>query len=174
MSRSVKLAGFAELESKLAQMPAKIAKRATGRAMRGAAKLVSGAIEAHAPRRSGGLAGSVKITLRNRNLTGLAEYRDVMTAGGSIAQARGALRGARSGGDSAGTRVLVWVAVNAPHAHLVEFGTVERFHKTSGKSTGVMPMQPFIRPAWDATNMAALGLIKTTLASEVARAAKEN
>lgn len=34
----------------------------------------------------------------------------------------------------------------APHAHLVEFGTVERFHK-SGKSTGTMPEFGFMRRA---------------------------
>jgi HK97 gp10 family phage protein len=36
----------------------------------------------------------------------------------------------------------------APHAHLVEYGTGERYHK-SGKSVGVMPAKPFVRPAWD-------------------------
>jgi len=37
----------------------------------------------------------------------------------------------------------------APHSHLVEFGTDDRYHK-SGKYVGKMPMQPFLRPAWDA------------------------
>lgn len=169
---TVNLQGFAELEAKLAALPDKIAKRATGKAMRAAAKLVKGEIEQRAPVESGNLKGSVRITLRNRNLTGLAEYRDAMAAGAGIAAARSAMRGARSGGDSAGTRVLVRVAVNAPHAHLVEFGTNERHHK-SGKSVGRMPAHPFIRPAWDGTSMEALGTIRTTLASEVARAAKE-
>jgi HK97 gp10 family phage protein len=36
----------------------------------------------------------------------------------------------------------------APHAHLVEYGTTERFHK-SGKSVGAAKQQPFFRPAWD-------------------------
>jgi HK97 gp10 family phage protein len=36
----------------------------------------------------------------------------------------------------------------ASHAHLVEFGTVQR-HQKSGKSTGTMPAKPFLRPAWD-------------------------
>lgn len=169
---TVQLQGFADLERKLAALPGKVAKRATGRAMRGAGKLVADEIRQQAPRLSGGLEKSVKISLRNRNLTGLAEYRDAMSAGGSIAEARGALRAARSGGSSAGTRVLVRIAVTAPHAHLVEFGTAERFHK-SGKSVGAMPANPFVRRAWDGTGMAALGTIKTVLTSEVARAAKE-
>ena len=168
----VKLTGFSELESKLAELPGKVAKRATGKAMRAASKLVADEIRTLAPVASGGLAKSVKIQLRNRNLTGLADYAAVLQAGGSINSARGALRGARSGGNSEGTRVLVRVMVTAPHAHLVELGTVPRFHK-SGKSVGRMPMHPFVRPAWDGTNMAALSTIKTTLASEIARAAKE-
>lgn len=170
MSR-VKLIGFAELERKLEALPGKVAKRATGKAMRTASKLVGDEIKARAPGR-GSLAKSVRIQLRKRNLTGLADYAAVLQAGGSIGDARGALRGARSGGNSEGTRVLVRVMVTAPHAHLVEFGTVPRFHK-SGKSVGVMPAHPFVRPAWDGTSMAALSTIKTTLASEIARAAKE-
>jgi HK97 gp10 family phage protein len=170
--KHVALEGFSELERKLEALPGKIAKRATGKAMRGAAKLVKSEIEIEAPRDQGTLAGSVKITLRNRNLTGLAEYADVMRAGGGIVAARGALRDARSGGNSAGTRVLVRVAITDPVAHLVEFGTVERFHK-SGKSVGVMPANPFARRAWDNSGVPALNTIKTTLAAEVAKAAKE-
>ena len=41
MRTNLKLTGFAELEKKLEALPAKIAKRATNKAMRGAAKLVA-------------------------------------------------------------------------------------------------------------------------------------
>jgi len=34
------------------------------------------------------------------------------------------------------------------HAHLIEYGTAERFHK-SGKSVGAIQPRPFVRPAWD-------------------------
>jgi len=39
----------------------------------------------------------------------------------------------------------------APHTHLVEFGTAERFLRTKSgklKSTGIMPANPFMRRAW--------------------------
>jgi len=36
----------------------------------------------------------------------------------------------------------------APHAHLLEFGTGPRFHK-SGKFVGAVLADPFMRPAWD-------------------------
>ena len=39
-------------------------------------------------------------------------------------------------------------AAALPQAHLLEFGTGERFHK-NGKSVGSMKAEPFMRPAWD-------------------------
>ncbi|RMF11096.1 MAG: HK97 gp10 family phage protein [Alphaproteobacteria bacterium] len=44
-------------------------------------------------------------------------------------------------------RVVAAAVFRAPHAHLVEFGTAERFHK-SGKSVGSAPAQPFLFPAY--------------------------
>lgn len=35
------------------------------------------------------------------------------------------------------------------HAHLVEYGTGERFKDSTGQSTGVMPKHPFFRPTVD-------------------------
>ncbi|MBL3571970.1 hypothetical protein BV509_12335 [Rhodovulum sulfidophilum] len=58
-------------------------------------------------------------------------------------------------------------AAALPHAHLVEFGTVER-HLESGGSTGTMPAQPFMRPAWDATREAVLDDIAEGLGREIA------
>ena len=43
----------------------------------------------------------------------------------------------------------------APHAHLVEFGTVERVQKTTGRRTGRMPSKPFMRNAYMAKRQAA-------------------
>ncbi|KZX90394.1 MULTISPECIES: hypothetical protein [unclassified Sulfitobacter] len=37
----------------------------------------------------------------------------------------------------------------APHAQLIEFGTVMRHH-ASGKAVGAVMADPFMRPAWDA------------------------
>jgi len=43
----------------------------------------------------------------------------------------------------------------APHGHLVEYGSVPRYHK-SGKYVGIMPKKPFLRPAWDETKFSVL------------------
>jgi HK97 gp10 family phage protein len=44
----------------------------------------------------------------------------------------------------------VIVKSTSPHDHLVEYGTSERYQKTTGRYTGVMPRHPFFRPAVDA------------------------
>jgi len=48
----------------------------------------------------------------------------------------------------------------APHAHLVEFGTRERFHK-SGKSVGAANGYPFFRFTWDSTKGQVSALIES-------------
>jgi HK97 gp10 family phage protein len=45
---------------------------------------------------------------------------------------------------------IVGPDITGPHAHLVEYGTVERFTK-EGVSRGIMPPRPFMRPAWAQT-----------------------
>lgn len=37
----------------------------------------------------------------------------------------------------------------SPLSHLLEFGTTDRTQKTTGRFTGRMPAQPFLRPALD-------------------------
>ena len=76
--------------------------------------------------------------------------------------------------------VEVYVGSNAPHAHLVEFGTQERFRGAQGArsartytggSTGIMPANPFLTRAWDATKRKALVIIRDELAAELPKAA---
>ena len=58
-----------------------------------------------------------------------------------------------------------------PVAHLLEFGTVERFHK-SGKSVGLITPRPFVRPAWDRNKSAMPKEIARLLWIEIEKAAK--
>jgi HK97 gp10 family phage protein len=48
---------------------------------------------------------------------------------------------------SATSALRVKVRTKAPHAHLYEYGTVQRFHARNGKSVGTMPAQPTFIPA---------------------------
>ncbi|AUQ71036.1 HK97-gp10 family putative phage morphogenesis protein [Phaeobacter inhibens] len=65
---------------------------------------------------------------------------------------------------------------HAPHAHLIEFGTGDRYHK-SGKYVGAVMADPFMRPAWDANRERVLEILKREIWAEiektVARAARK-
>lgn len=55
-------------------------------------------------------------------------------------------------GDMNRPDVLVGVSYGkAPHAHLIEYGTEQRYHK-GGKYVGYVNAQPFVRPAIDASS----------------------
>ncbi len=60
----------------------------------------------------------------------------------------------------------------ARHGHLVEFGTVERFHN-NGKSTGVMPAAPFLLPAWRLNRLRAERRIKRAISQGAKKAVAE-
>lgn len=91
--------------------------------------------------------------------------------------------------------VEVYVGSTSPVAHLVEFGTVERFRtgamkrwwmKKHGRgdverglkrpgylgSTGHMPGSPFMTRAWDSTKAGALDITRRELWNEVVKAAR--
>ena len=55
------------------------------------------------------------------------------------------------------------VVSNAPHDHLVEYGTAPRTQKTTGRFTGTMPAHPFFRTAVD-TNK---GRVQTQIINEL-------
>jgi HK97 gp10 family phage protein len=60
----------------------------------------------------------------------------------------------------------MYVGSNSPHAHLVEFGTGPRHHK-SGKYVGSMPPNPWMRPAWDGNRQAVLDGLAAALRAEI-------
>lgn len=166
-SGAFELTGFSELEAKLKELPNNIARNATVRAMKRAGDLMAQEQRRLAPvGPTGNLRDSIRISARSRNLTGLAEYSQTLSSGGSHRDAASAMREARSGGPSGGTRIFLLIGAAAPHAHLVEFGTVQRFHE-SGKSTGTMPMKPFIRPAFDAKKQEVLLAIASEIEIEI-------
>ena len=175
MARSVTtIDGMRELEEQLKALPQGVAKRASMNAMRRASAKMKSAIEERAPvGRTGNLRNSVKIKARSQSRAGFSEFSGVLQSGGSYRDAQQALRAARRSDDGTkGARITVEVGVYAPHAHLVEFGTVDRFHKGSGKSVGAMPMNPFMRPAFDAAAASCALAIQTELKAEIERIAK--
>lgn len=169
-SGTFEIEGFAELDDKLRALPDNVAKRATIRAVKRASDLMAEAQRRRAPRGpTGNLRDSIRVTAKSRNLTGMAEYSAVLQSGGTHGAAQSAMREARRGNDSAGTRIFVLIGSTSPHAHLVEFGTGPRHHEKTGKFTGVMPAHPFIRPAFDETKGQVIAAFKSELAMEIQR-----
>ncbi len=74
---------------------------------------------------------------------------------------------AREAGRESRDVAIMYVGAAAPHAHLVEFGTGPRHHK-SGKFVGAMPPNPWMRPAWDGNRDAVLAGLSEALAAQIA------
>jgi HK97 gp10 family phage protein len=160
----MELKGFRELEKALVELPRATSRNVLRRALKGSAEPIAEAAREKAPydeKREAGehLRDSIKIESNIRNMTGLSDYGRVLRSGGSQREAVGALRSARRGGGSEGTRVTVRIGPTAPHAHLLEFGTVK------------MAPHPYMRPAWDQEGGHALETIKQNVTVEIVKAA---
>lgn len=121
--------GSDALQRKLAALPAAVA-AALGPALKRSAEEVAADARALAEssRRTGSLAESI-------DATGPGETTPAYAANG----------GRRTAED--GQAFVTAGSPEARHGHLVEFGTEERQHK-DGTSTGTMPAEPFLLPAW--------------------------
>lgn len=175
MARTVvKVEGFKDLERRLEELPKNIGRGAARRAVKKAGDDMADAQRALAPVDDGDYRDSIRAKVSTKNLDGLAEYGESRQKGGSSADAVAALRAARREAKAAGTqkghRISVNVGPTSPLAHLIEFGSGPRHHKTSGKSTGVMPATPVVRPAFDNEVDQAVLTIRQGLAEEIEKA----
>lgn len=176
MARStVSAKGFKGLEQQLADLPKNIGRGVARRAVKRAGEEMADAQRRLAPVAQGEYRDSIRVKVSTKNLDGLDEYGAVLRGGGSSGEARAALRGARReakvSGAHKGHRIAAQVGPTSPLAHLIEYGTGPRQHK-SGKSTGVMPASPVVRPAFDNGVHQAIDTMKDGLAEEVAAASK--
>lgn len=142
------LHGARELEAALLALPKRIGKAAIRRALLKAGKPIAEDARTRVAVRTGNLERKIRIS------TQLSKRQ-------RRSRARGAVKG----------QVDVYIGAGpARHAHLVEFGSAARRHK-SGKSSGVMPAQPFLRPAWEAGKRRALDDFAALLWVEIEKAA---
>ncbi len=150
MTKITKIDGLRELEAALSDLGKSLGKgamrRAANKALAPVVATAKSNVEA-STNGSGALADSIRVATRL-----------------SKRQARQARRETRSYLEThAGAGAL-------PHAHLLEFGTGERFHK-NGKSVGSMPAEPFMRPAWDAHKSSMPEVVGKELWAEIERTA---
>lgn len=126
MSVSLKFSGGKDIERALAKLPAGTAKGV----MRRTLKQVLEPVRAMADSLTGefNVAITSKLAPRQRAQARSDFSRSVVTMYVGATQEDGS---------------------NAPHAHLIEFGTGPRFHP-NGKYVGYVTPEPFMQPAWDA------------------------
>lgn len=164
MARTV--VGLKELDAALAELPDSLARGAARRTMNKGGNVMAAEQKRLA---NPAIRDTIGVFTKARNLTGLDEYGAVRAAGGSSRAATQALRAARRGRGSEGTRITTAVGSSSPLAHLFERGTGPRFQKTTGRYTGLMPAEPFVRPAFDHQVGTVITVIKTELAADIAR-----
>lgn len=146
----IKLTGARELERALRELPKRTGKAALRRALKKTAQPIEVTAEQYATRAKPELAArgiSISTRLSRRQKRGRQTDRNTVQMYVGAHSARYGL------------------------AHLFEFGTAQRHHK-SGKSTGRMRPQPFMRPAWDANKGRLLDTLGRELWTEVDKAAK--
>lgn len=153
MSVSLEMKGFKELERALAKLPASTAKGVARRVMKKSLKPVAETANALWPGAEDPFRVTSKLA-RGQRKAGFVRSVVEMYVGADVRSNTG-----------------------APHAHLVEFGTGPRRHK-SGKHVGAVAPQPMLQPAWDMHREAILRNLARDLWAEIEkslarRAAKE-
>ena len=149
--RLVEGAGFKEMEEMLKALPRSTARGVARRAMKKALAPVEAAARAAAP--TAGEAADISVSSKLTK-----------------AQAK------ENPDRDTDTLLNLFIGSRSKLAHLFEFGTGPRFHK-SGKFTGIMGARPFMRPAWDGNSDEVLRLLSADLRVEIeksfARAARK-
>lgn len=140
MSVSLKVKGFREIEKALAKLPASTAKGVARRAMREELKPVADMANALWPG---------------------ADDR-VFKVGSKV---KGSQPQPKRGRSIVNLHVG---AVDAPQAHLLEWGTGPRHHE-SGKFVGAVAPSPMLGPAWDANRHTMLEGLGARLWAEIAK-----
>lgn len=143
MTASLKVSGFKEIDDLLQAMPRQLAGQGVAAGLRRALQPVAAAARAYAP-------GSLDTRIRIAPTIKAGQQAQALEKPGK------------------GKRVM-FVGATAPHAHLVEFGTGPRYHK-NGKYVGIMPPDPFLRPAWDANKDQVLASLAAAIREEIGKA----
>jgi len=144
------LEGGKQLDAALDELKYTTARAVARRAMKKALEPVAQTARALVAKRSGRLASSITVVPRVKKSQRAIARRD----------------------KSSDTRVMYVgpSGYNGALGYLVEWGSGPRHHK-DGKYSGIMPAQPFLRPAWDAHRTLVLALLQEQLRVAIDKAA---
>lgn len=158
---TVKVTGIEGVRDALAELSKGTARGALRRVLLQAGQPMAEAASANAPRDTGELAGSIKVGTKTISRVGKAEYAEVMGAGGTKAEAREALIGAKR---AAGEESFALVFLGPTRAKTKE-ASIKRWVQEFGsrQQTG----HPYMRPAFDAHKYSTLELIKQLIMPEI-------
>lgn len=163
---TVRTYGFTDLDKALGLLPKSTARATLRRVLVKAGQPIADRAQSLAPRDTGELADSIKISAKVKNNIGRAEYYEVMRSGGTKAEAGAAMRAARSASPGQSFAVVYVGPENAKTKKdaikriVQEFGSVKQ------------TPQPYMRPAWDERKREALEIIKRELGSEIVKTAQ--
>lgn len=161
MRTTFNVEGLRELDAALGELPKATARNVLRRVLTSAAEPMADDARNLAPVDDGQLRDSISISTKVKHKAGSSEFAAVLRGGGSKAEAVQAMRDARrAAGGGSFAEVHVGPSVEAPHAHLQEFGT--QHHS----------MQPYMRPAWERNKGGLMPSIRTDLWAEIEKAAK--
>lgn len=165
MTTVVKVEGLRELDRALGELTKSAARATLHRVLKKAGAPIAAEASRLAPRKSGELSRSVKVSTRIKNTTGNAEYSAVLRSGGSKEQAVAAMRSARRAGGKSFGQVYV-----GPERAKTRRAAIKRIVQEFG-SVKQAP-RPYMRPAWEAKKAEALSIIKRDLGAEIIATAK--
>lgn len=161
MKPTIKIEGLRELDAALGQLPKATARNVLRRTLKKAGEPTAERARQLVPVNQGHLKRSITVSTKKPvgHGAGRQAFAAAMRAGATKAAAGAAARAANRTSADAFAEAFIGPG-RYPHAHMVEFGTEK------------MAPQPYLRPAWDATKMKVLDIIKSELGSEISKAAK--
>lgn len=157
---AIEVQGIKELSAALAEFSKSTSRAIVTRALRAAAEPIAEAARAAVPVDEGVLKASIKTRVIRTN-AGQGAYAAARRSGASAKEAGAAARAANRAAAGKGASARVRVAATAPHAHLVEFGSVHN-----------KPPEPFMRQAFDTKAGPAMAEIGDAMRKEIEKAAR--
>lgn len=162
MKTTISISGLRETMAGLDQLSKAMQRSVLRRVLKRAAKPVEDKAKSRVRAdsyESGGLYRSIGTTVLTHNV-GKSAFAQAMRGGAGRAEAGQAARAANAAAAGRGASATVRVQATAPHAHLVEGGTVK------------MAAEPFMGPALESSRDTVIASIKGDLANEINKAAR--